>query len=308
MSITGTIAAVGAIGSSIAGGITQSSAAQNAASAQQSYAQQAQALEQQNQQSGVNFQNQEWTGQQAAEQPYQQLGRTSANAYANLLKNPFTAPTAAQAAATPGEQFELQQGTQAINEHAAATGNLSSGNTGVALEQYGQGLASTTYQQAYQNALNTYNTNLGAAATGVNTGLNSTAQLGQFGQSAANNLSNLYLQGGQQQASQLNNQGAAIASGDIGSANAYSNMFNGISNGVTQGLTMNAIGNQLSANNYAANEPVFNGGSVGGTSNPALATPGAMPVANPYANISTPAPYSPLNVPGLQTASLLGAI
>src|ERR1039458_6919820 len=214
----------------------QGNAAQDAAAAQKSYAQQAQQLEAANQQKGVDFQTQEWTGQQAAEQPYQALGATSANAYANLLKNPFQAPTLAQAQNTPGYQFNLQTGTQAINENAAATGNLQSGNTGVALQKYGQGLATSTYQQAYQNAMNQYTTNLNAAGQGVNTGLTSTQQLGSFGQANANNLANLYLTGGQQQASQINNQGAAIAAGDVGQANAYSNMLNGSTNALTSGL------------------------------------------------------------------------
>jgi hypothetical protein len=289
LSIIGTIAAVAGIGSSIAGGVMQGNAAQDAAAAQVSKAQQAQQLEQKNQQAGVDFQTNEWTGQQAAEAPYQALGSTAANRYAQLLNNPFTAPTLAEAEAQPGYQFNLEQGTQAINEHAAATGNLNSGNTGVALQKYGQGLATTTYQQAYQNALNTYGTNLNAAAQGVNTGLTSTAQLGQFGQAAANNLSNLYLTGGQQQASQLNNQGAAIAAGDVGQANAYSNMFNGITNSLDQGL---ALGNGFGGG-------TFNGGSVGGVSDPALAYPAYMPpVANPYANIVAPTPYNPLNLPG----------
>ena len=271
----------------------QGNAASSAAAAQKSYAQQAQELEQQNQQAGVNFQNQEWTGQQAAEKPYQQLGSTAANAYANLLNNPFTAPTLTQAENTPGYQFNLQSGTQAINENAAATGNLLSGNTGTALQKYGQGLATTTYQQAYNNALQTYGTNLNAAAGGVQSGLNSTQQLGQFGQAAANNLTNLYLTGGQQQASQLNNQGAAIAAGDVGSANAYSNMLNGATNSLTQGLLINGVGNNIAANNYLANEGTFGGGSVGGVSNPGLASPSYMP-ANPYANVYIPQPANPL--------------
>ena len=243
MSITGTIAAVAGIASSVGGGIMQGNAAQAGAAAQVSKAQQAQQLEAANQQKGVDFQTNEWTGQQAAEAPYQQLGQTSANAYANLLKNPFQAPTLAQAQQTPGYQFNLQTGTQAINENAAATGNLMSGNTGTALTKFGQGLATNTYQQAYNNALGTYQTNLNAAGQGVNTGLSSTGQLGQFGQASSNNLSNLYLTGGQQQASQLNNQGAAIAAGDVGQANAYANMFNGVTNSVDQGLSMNAMGN-----------------------------------------------------------------
>jgi hypothetical protein len=138
------------------------------------------------------------------------------------------------------------------------------------LQKYGQGLATNTYQQAYQNALTQYQTNLNAAGQGVNTGLSSTGQLGQFGQAASNNLSNLYLTGGQQQASQLNNQGAAIAAGDMGQANAYANMFNGVAGGVDQGLAMNAMGNYQTS------------GGSGGT------TYGMQTGANPYLPMGAP--------------------
>lgn len=296
MSITGTIAAVAGIGSSIAGGVMQGDAAQTAAQQQEQKALQAQQLEQRNQQAGIDFQNKEWTGQQAAEQPYQALGSTSANAYADLINNPFTAPTLAQAEQTPGYQFNLQTGTQAIDEQAAATGNLNSGNTGVALQKYGQGLATTTYQQAYQNALNAHMANLQAAMGGVNAGLTSTGQLGQFGQAAANNMSNLYLTGGAQQASQLNNQGAAAAAGTIGQANAYANMFNGIANGVDQGL---AFGSGQPSDPYALYSPGTgpgNVGSVGGVPDPNLGAPQYMPQnmgppMNPYDTVAPE--YSP---------------
>ena len=300
MSVLGTIGAVAGIGSSIAGGVMQGNAAESAAKTQAQKAAEAQQLELQNQQAGINFQNQEWAGQQAAEQPYQQLGQTSANAYANLINNPFTAPTLAQAQATPGYQFNLQTGTQAINEQGAATGNLLSGNQGVALQKFGQGLATNTYQQAYQNALNQYTANLNAAGQGVNAGLTSTGQLGQFGQAAANNLSNLYLTGGQQQASQLNNQGAALAAGTIGQANAYSNMFNGITNATNGGLGMAALGNNAAFNNFEMNDTFTpSTSSIGGNSAPGYENP-----ANPYANIAVPAPYSPLNIPGSQPLNL----
>jgi hypothetical protein len=295
MSIMGTVAAIG-IASSVAGGVIQGNAAQTAAGQQISKAEQAQQLEQKNQQAGVNFQQNEWTGQQAAEQPYQTLGSTSANAYAKLINNPFTAPTLAQAEQTPGYQFNLQTGTQAIDAQAAATGNLNSGNTGVALTKFGQGLAQNTYQQAYQNALNSYTTNLNAAGQGVNTGLTSTGQLGQFGQSAANNLSNLYLTGGQQQASQLNNQGAAAAAGTMGQANAYANMANGIGKSVDTGVALGAYSNMANANAYSANEGTFNGGSVGGTADPGLGSPSPV---NPYSTVAAPVPYSPTNLPGM---------
>jgi hypothetical protein len=218
-----------AIGS-VVGGIQTRNAVQNAAQAQEKQTQKALDLEQQNQQAGVNFQTGEWNQQQANEQPFLSEGQTSANSLSKLLQQGFTAPTQEQAEQTPGYQFNLQSGTQAINENAAATGNLMSGNTGVALQKYGQGLATTTYQQAYNNALNQYQTNYQSLLGGTQVGETAAGQLGSEGQAAANNLSNLYLTGGQQQAQQLNNIGSEQAASDIGSANAWNTMIGQLQN------------------------------------------------------------------------------
>lgn len=239
--MTGTIAAVAGIGSSIAGGVMGSNAADKAANAQATAAQQAQQLIAKQQQDALDFQKNEWTGQQANEQPFLNLGQTSANSLQQLLRNPFTAPTLEQAEATPGYQFNLKSGTDAINENAAATGNLMSGNTGVALQKYGQGLASTTYQQAYQNALQQYQTNYSDLLGGTNVGLQSANQLGSEGAAAAQNTGNIDLSGANMQANQINNAAAARASGYVGSANAWGNALNGASNSLTSGLLMNSL-------------------------------------------------------------------
>jgi hypothetical protein len=52
---------------------------------------------------------------------------------------------------TPGYQFQLGQGDNAINAAAAAGGTLNSGNQATALSNYNQGLAGNTYQSAVSN-------------------------------------------------------------------------------------------------------------------------------------------------------------
>ena len=59
----------------------------------------------------------------------------------------------------PDYQFQLQQGLQATQRAAAANGTLQSGGTLKALDQFSQGLASTSMQQYYNQALSTFNTN-----------------------------------------------------------------------------------------------------------------------------------------------------
>lgn len=217
--------------SDIVGGVLGANAAKHAANAEETGAQKAQALEKTNQENALNFQNQVWSGTQQAEQPYQTLGSTSANSLTDLLSKGFQAPTLQDAENTPGYQFQLEQGTRAINQDAAANGTLLSGNTGTALENYGQNLAQTTYNNDYQNALSTYMANYNTLQGGTNTGLNSTAQLGQFGQSAAQNTSNIDLTGGDQQAQQINNAAAARASGYLGAAAGYSKAVGGAAGG-----------------------------------------------------------------------------
>lgn len=224
--VAGGIAAAGGLASSA----IKANAAGKAAGAQASAAEQARALVEANQKKAQDFQQAEWTGQQQREQPYQDLGSTSANNLAALLQKGFHAPTLAEAEQTPGFQFNLEQGTAALDKSAAARGNLFSGTQGTALLGYGQGLAETTYQQDYKNALDAYMTNYQSLLGGTDVGLSSTGQLGTFGQAAAGNMANIDLTGAQLQASQINNAAAARASGYVNSANAWGSGIQGLAN------------------------------------------------------------------------------
>lgn len=50
---------------------------------------------------------------------------------------------------SPGYQFKLNQGTEAVNRGAARSGNLNSGARLLALQEFGQGLASDEYGKEY---------------------------------------------------------------------------------------------------------------------------------------------------------------
>lgn len=86
---------------------------------------------------------------------------------------------------TPGYQFQLQQGNNAITAADAASGKTGSGNEALALSNYNQGLAGTTYQNAVQNLmpfLQSSNTNaagVGNLYAGLGQGLN--ANYGKLG-------------------------------------------------------------------------------------------------------------------------------
>lgn len=69
---------------------------------------------------------------------------------------------------TPGYQFQMNQGTQAIDRNAAANGQLGSGNQGAALASFGQGLAGNEYQQQMSNLMQLSGANINGSATAAN--------------------------------------------------------------------------------------------------------------------------------------------
>ncbi len=79
----------------------------------------------------------------------------------------------------PGYQFQLGQGTAAVNNSASARGLLQSGNTLQDLTKFGQGLAGTYYNDAFNRALQTFNTNQNSTLANLST-------LANIGQTATN--------------------------------------------------------------------------------------------------------------------------
>jgi len=117
---------------------------------------------------------------------------------------------------TPGYDFQMSQGMDAIQSTAAARGNLLSGSTIQGAQTFGQGLAN----QEYGNFLNrlTGVSNQGQAAAG-----NQASAGANFAANAGNALAGI---------------GNAQAAGAIGSANAFSGAINNVmgSVGYMQGM------------------------------------------------------------------------
>jgi hypothetical protein len=225
-------------GAAIVGGVASStissSASKSAANTQ------AQAAE-----DAAHLQNDQFNQTQANLAPFMQLGSNNINALQSALNNPifnqqFGAPTEAQAQATPGYQFTLNQGLKSVQNSAAARGLGSSGAALKGASSYATGLADSTYNDVFNRALSTFNTNYGNASSNVNrlagivgSGQNAASGLGALGAQTAGNIANTLTSGAN-----------ASAAGTIGSANAISNGLNGIgSNALTAGLlTNNAAG------------------------------------------------------------------
>jgi hypothetical protein len=247
--------AIGSIAAAAIGG----GASLAAGSEQAGAAESAQKLQAQEAQNALNFQEQEFNTEQSNLAPFLKGGTEAEGELSSLTSTPgqglltpwtgqFTAPTAAEAEQTPGYQFTLQQGENALQDSAAASGGLLTSGTAKGFEGYAAGLASNTYQQTYNNALTQYQTayntfqnnqtnefNRLAGVAGA--GQTAATNLAQLGQSAANTVGNIDLTTGAQQGQDIMNAGAATASGYVGGANALSG---GLSN-VAGALTLQQI-------------------------------------------------------------------
>jgi hypothetical protein len=157
----------------------------------------------------------------------------------------------------PGYQFRLSEGMKGLERSAAARGGLLSGGTLKGIQRFGQDLASTEYQ----NAFNRYQ----AERTGT---LNPLQSLAGVGQSTANQLSNMGMNYANQAGEAYQGAANARASGYIGGANAINQGISGVSNQYYQNQLMNRVfpqGNQQLINQYGSGS-VFTpsgGGSIG---------------------------------------------
>lgn len=145
---------------------------------------------------------------------YTAPGDASAPAAAGAAGGPLGDGTGAGMQAflanTPGYQFQLQQGTQGVNNALTARGlGGLSGSLGKGLAKYITGLADSTYQQQLGNYMNL-----------VNGGASAANQTGGYGTTTGGNV-----------AQTISGAGAATASGYVGGANAVSGAINGGVNG-----------------------------------------------------------------------------
>jgi hypothetical protein len=139
--------------------------------------------------------------------PWRQAGERALNKLEAASE--YTPFGMTQFQADPGYGFRFDQGQKALERSAAARGGLISGNTGGALQRFGQDMAS----QEYQNAFNRYQAErqarLGPLQSLAGVGQTSINALGQAGQNYASGMGEAIGAGGQ-----------ARASGYMGAANA----------------------------------------------------------------------------------------
>jgi hypothetical protein len=90
------------------------------------------------------------------------------------LVTPFSGLSASEFQQSPGFQFAMDQAMRAVQSSAAAKGTLLTGGTLKALQGYATGLANQDYQNAFQRALQTHQTQYNDLYNLANLGLGAT--------------------------------------------------------------------------------------------------------------------------------------
>lgn len=111
-------------------------------------------------------------------QPYQQQGLQAQNQLSQALAAGFNPQDLENDA---GYQFQLEQGEKSLGRGLSANGMTQSGAALKALQEHGQGLASTTYNDAYNRWLSQNSQLQGVANTGYNAAQNAGNIYGNMG-------------------------------------------------------------------------------------------------------------------------------
>ncbi|MCU1338847.1 MAG: hypothetical protein JWO19_4428 [Bryobacterales bacterium] len=158
--------------------------------------------------------------------PYLDAGKGATTTLSSLLGTPgqgllqnwtgqFNAPTAEQAQQTPGYQFQLKAGQDAIQNSAAGKGSLLTGRTLADLNNYAQGTASTNYQNTFNNSLTQYQSAYNSFLNNQNNQYSRLMGLSGEGLQAAGGAGSLISGIGGDIASLYGQQGAAAAGGTM---------------------------------------------------------------------------------------------
>lgn len=257
-------AGVGIAGSAIGSG-KQASAIKSAATTQADAENYAAQLQSQASTNALDFNKQQYNTSQTQLAPYISAGDAALTQLTSgtvpggqfstspTYTNPAFSFNPSDLTSTPGYQFQLQQGNEALQANASATGKLG-GNQIAAAEQFGQGLAGTTYNNAYAQALQGYGANTTnnlntyqsqvenqqnqfqrlAAQAGYGVGATNTSvgAGNAFAQGASNNL----LTSSNNIANSLTSGANALAAGQVGQANVLGNAYAGVGNTLSQYL------------------------------------------------------------------------
>lgn len=160
-------------------------------------------------------------------QPYSQFGQEATNQLAVLMGlrpgagsgSLMQQPTLAQLQMDPSYKFREEQGMKALQQSAAARGGLLSGSTLKGIQQYGQGLASEEYGNAYNRFMQNRANQMSLLQNASQTGFGAAQGIGNASVGAGTNLAANYQNLGQNVGQGLVNTGSAYANAAMGPTN-----------------------------------------------------------------------------------------
>lgn len=226
-------------GASVVGSVVSSQGAKSAAKTQANAANNATALQ-------ANMFN----TTQANLAPYMHTGEEANTALeagtdlkGDYLNSPLLKPITMDEAtlrATPGYQFNKTQGLKAAQNSAAARGLGTSGAALKGAETYATGLADSTYQNQFNNAVTNQTNQFNRLYSLQNTGQNAAAGLGGIAQQTGANIGNNIIGAANAQGAASIAGSNAIGQGIQGAANAYASR--GLYGGSGNALSSDDIG------------------------------------------------------------------
>jgi len=154
--------------------------------------------------------------------PWLQTGQNELGTYqkgVNAMQDPnFINNMMQQYQSSPLANLQQQQGLQAMNNQAAASGQLGSTAAAKGLDNYAQQVSSGDMNQYLQNRLGAYNNFLQGAGN-----------IAGMGQQAANTMGGWGMQAGSDMANMYNNLGTAQAGQDVAHGMGIDNLFSSMS-------------------------------------------------------------------------------
>jgi hypothetical protein len=183
------------IGSAVIGGVTSTISGNKAAKAQKQGAD-----------ASIAESRRQYDQDRADYAPWRATGESALG----RLNTAMTDPSKSAFMASPGYQYRIDEATKAVQNSAAARGQLASGATMKALNRVIQGEASSEYN-------NWWNQNAGLAGVGQ-AAVNATSQAGQ---QSSQNIINATNNAGNARASSYANTGSSINSGINNVLSAY---------------------------------------------------------------------------------------
>lgn len=142
----------------------------------------------------TNLQRKIYEESVARQKPFYEAGVNALPGYLSGIQKGgelVAGPTMAQLQFDPGYGFRLQEGIKALDRSAAARGGLLGGNQLRGLTEYGQGLASQEYGNAYNRFIGEQATRRNALAGLVGQGQTTANTINTAGQNYAANAGNL---------------------------------------------------------------------------------------------------------------------